>query len=58
MTRPTWLMRSLLAVALVPLALILVHARAALPAAPARATEEHLKDGALQERHLGRVAAG
>src|SRR5262249_17533378 len=27
-------------------------------AAPARATEEHLKDGALQERHLRRVAAG
>src|SRR5262249_40054306 len=27
-------------------------------AAPARATKEHLKDGALQERHLRRVAAG
>src|SRR5262249_36932625 len=27
-------------------------------AAPARATEEHLKNGALQERHLRRVAAG
>src|SRR5262249_38607715 len=27
-------------------------------AAPARATEEHLKDGAFQERHLRRVAAG
>src|SRR5438309_4938310 len=39
MTRPTWLMRSLLAVALVPLALTLVlQARAAPPAAPARAT--------------------
>jgi hypothetical protein len=25
--------------------------------APARATEEHFKDGALQERHLRRVAA-
>src|SRR5438128_3527938 len=39
MPRPTWLMRSLLAVALVPLALTLVlQARAARPAAPARAT--------------------
>src|SRR5438270_3222605 len=39
MTRPTWLMRSLLAVALVPLVLTLVlQARAAPPAAPARAT--------------------
>jgi glucose dehydrogenase len=39
MTRPTWLMRSLLAVALVPLVLTLVlQARAAPPAAPTRAT--------------------
>src|SRR4051812_38839909 len=39
MTHPTWLMRSLLAAALVPLALTLgLQARAAVPAAPTRAT--------------------